>query len=51
MTPELDPTQVDWNNPSVKYLMKHFEMALSNKDKEIAEMRKEIEQMKTKISN
>ena len=24
MTPDFDPTRVDWNNPDVEYLMKHF---------------------------
>ena len=50
VTPEFDPTQVDWNNPNVKYLMKHFEMALSSKDKEIAELRKKNEQLEAKIA-
>ena len=36
MTPNFDPTKVDWNNPDVEYLMKHFKMAMTNRDVETA---------------
>ena len=34
MTPDFDPTMVDWNNPDVEYMMKHFKMATANRDDE-----------------
>ena len=29
MTPGVDPTRVDWNNPDVEYLMKNFEKIMA----------------------
>ena len=28
----LDPTQVDWNDPSVEYLLKYFKMTMTDRD-------------------
>ena len=27
----LDPTQVDWNDPSVEYLLKYFKMTMTDR--------------------
>ena len=35
MTPGFDPTQVDWNNPGVEYLMKNFERIMADHRDEI----------------
>ena len=46
MTPDFDPTRVDWNNPDVEYLMKHFKMATANQDDEIAALTKSNEELR-----
>ena len=43
MTPDFDPTRVDWNNPDVEYMMKHFKMAAANRDGETAALTKSNE--------
>ena len=40
MTPDFDPTSVDWNNPDVEYIMKHVKMAMTNRDDEIGALKK-----------
>ena len=46
MTPDFDPTRVDWNNPDVEYMMKHFKMATANRDDEIAALTKSNEELR-----
>ena len=46
MTPDFDPTRVDWNNPDVEYLMKHFKMVTANRDDEIAALTKSNEELR-----
>ena len=41
----LDPTKVDWNNPSVVYLIKYFETATKARDEEIDQLKKQIAQL------
>ena len=50
MTPDFDPTRVDWNNPDVEYLMKHFKMAAANRDDEIAALTKSNEELRRAYS-
>ena len=38
MTPGSDPTQVDWNNPDVEYLMKNFEIPMADRRDEIVSL-------------
>ncbi len=45
MTPGFDPTQVDWNNSDVEYLMKNFERAMTDRRDEIALLTKSNNQM------
>ena len=42
MTPDFDPTSVDWNNPDVEYIMKHVKMAMTNRDDENEVLKKTI---------
>lgn len=35
-----DPTQVDWNNPGVKYLMKNFERIVADYRDEVMSLTK-----------
>ena len=37
---------MDWNNPDVEYLMKHFKMAMTSRDDEIAVLRKSNEELR-----
>ena len=46
MTPDFDPTRVDWNNPDVEYMMKHFKMAMANRDDETAALTKSNEELR-----
>ncbi len=46
MTPDFDLTRVDWNNPDVEYMMKHFKMAAANWDDEIAALTKSNEELR-----
>ena len=41
----LDPAKVDWNNPSVVYLIKYFETATKARDEEIDQLKKQIAQL------
>ena len=50
MTPDFDPTRVDWNNPDVEYMMKHFKMATANRDDEIAALTKSNEELRRAYS-
>ena len=50
MTPDFDPTMVDWNNPDVEYMMKHFKMAAANWDDEIAALTKSNEELRRAYS-
>ena len=45
MTSGFDPTQVDWNNPDVEYLMKNFERAMADRRDEIVLLTKSNNQM------
>ena len=45
MTPGFDPTQVDWNNPGVEYLMKNFERIMADHRDEIMSLTKSNNQM------
>ena len=45
MTPGFDPTQVDWNNPDVEYLMKNFERAIADRRDEIVLLTKSNNQL------
>ena len=45
MTPGFDPTQVDWNNPGVEYLMKNFERIMADHRDEIMLLTKSNNQM------
>ena len=45
MTPGFDPTQVDWNNSDVEYLMKNFERAMADRRDEIVLLTKSNNQM------
>ena len=45
MISSLDPTKVDWNNPSVVYLIKYFETATKARDEEIDQLKKQIAQL------
>ena len=45
MTPGFDPTQVDWNNPSVEYLMKNFERIMADHRDEIMSLTKSNNQL------
>ena len=47
MTPDFDPTRVDWNNPDVEYLLKHFEMAMTNQNDKIAASTRTNEELRT----
>ena len=42
MTSDFNPTSVDWNNPDVKYVMKHVKMAMTNRDDENEVLKKTI---------
>ena len=46
LTPDFDPTIVNWNHPDVEYLMKHFKMAMASHDDEIAALRKSNEDLR-----
>ena len=46
MISSLDPTKVDWNNPSVVYLIKYFETATKARDEEIDQLKKQIAQLR-----
>ena len=46
MTPDFDPTRVDWNNPDVEYMMKHFEMAVTNQNDNIAALTRTNEELR-----
>ena len=46
LTPDFDPTIVNWNHPDVEYLMKHFKMAMASRDDEIAALRKSNEDLR-----
>ena len=37
---------MDWNNPDVEYLMKHFKMVAANRDDEIAALTKSNEELR-----
>ena len=50
MTLDFDPTRVDWNNPDVEYMMKHFKMATANRDDEIAALTKSNEELRRAYS-
>ena len=50
MTPDFDPTRVDWNNPDVEYLIKHFKMATANRDDETAALTKSNEELRRAYS-
>ena len=41
----MDPSKVDWNHPSVKYLFKCFEEATNARDKESEQTREMMEQV------
>ena len=41
----MDPSKVDWNHPSVKYLLKCFEEATNARDKESEQTREMMEQV------
>ena len=45
MTPGFDPTQVDWNNPDVEYLMKDFERTMVDYRDEIMSLTKSNNQL------
>ena len=45
MTPGFDPTQVDWNNPGVEYLMKNFERIMADHRDEIMSLTKSNNQL------
>ena len=45
MTPGFDPTQVDWNNPGVEYLVKNFERIMADHRDEIMLLTKSNNQM------
>ena len=47
MTPDFDPARVDWNNPDVEYLMKHFKTAMTNWNDEIAALTRSSEELRT----
>ena len=47
MTPDFDPTKVDWNNPDVEYLLKHFEMAMTNQNDKITASTRTNEELRT----
>ena len=49
-TPDFDPTRVDWNNPGVEYMTKHFKMAAANRDDEIAALTKSNEELRRAYS-
>ena len=46
MTPDFDPTSVDWDNPDVKYVMKHAKVAMANRDGENDMLKKMISELK-----
>ena len=48
MTPGFDPTQVDWNNPDVEYLMKDFERTMADYRDEIMSLTKSNNQLASK---
>ncbi len=41
----MDPSKVDWNHPSVKYLLKCFEEATNVRDKESEQTREMMERV------
>ena len=50
MTPGFDPTQVDWNNPDVEYLMKDFERTMADYRDEIMSLTKSNNQLASEKS-
>ena len=46
MTPDFDPTRVDWNNPDVEYLMKHFKAVMTSRDDETAALTRSNEELR-----
>ena len=42
----LDPTKVDWNSPSVVYLLKCFETVTKVRDERIGQLEKQIAQLR-----
>ena len=45
MTHGFDPTQVDWNNPDMEYLMKNFERAMTDHRDEIVSLTRSNNQL------
>ena len=45
--PDFDPTRVDWNNPDVEYLMKHFKAVMTSRDDETAALTRSNEELRT----
>ena len=41
----LDPTQVDWNDPSVEYLLKYFKMTMTDRDDKLESLTRSNNQM------
>ena len=41
----LDPTQVDWNDPSVEYLLKYFKMTTTDRDDKLESLMRSNNQM------
>ena len=51
MTPDFDPARVDWNNPDVEYLMKHFKTAMTSWNDEIAALTRSNEELRGRTAN
>ncbi len=41
----LDPTQVDWNDPSVEYLLKYFKMTMTDRDDKLESLTRSNNQL------
>ena len=40
-----DPTQVDWNDPSVEYLLKYFKMTMTDRDDKLESLARSNNQL------
>ena len=41
----LDPTQVDWNDPSIEYLLKYFKMTMTDRDDKLESLTRSSSQL------
>ena len=41
----LDPTQVDWNDPSVEYLLRYFKMTMADRDDKLESLTRSNNQL------